>query len=340
MYINRVMFTFPMTKQFYQYRNTLIKWIQNFDAQTTIEWVSKTLQKKGASFYGSFITIGLCSFFISDLTALLLGEWIPDPRMLRFKMNQRNSAQKVKTIESYQVIFSRNLFNSKGMIPGDISEETHLNAPAVKTSLPLNLVGTLILKNELLSIATIEDKATSLVYALRFEDEIPNKIQIFKIEPKKVTFINKNSGKKEYIEIIDDLIMSPRMIQSSPNLGSKASSNETPIEKLSPTQFSVARTEVDKALSNLHNVLTQARAIPNFENGAPAGYKLFQIVPGSIYDKLGLMNGDTLIGLNGEAVNDPGKAFEMLNQLKTSNHLELQIKKDDGKSLNYVYDIR
>jgi general secretion pathway protein C len=69
------------------------------------------------------------------------------------------------------------------------------------------------------------------------------------------------------------------------------------------------------------------------------GYKLFQIVPGSIYDKLGLQNGDIIQGLNGSPINDPGKAFEMLSELKTSSHLELQVKKD-GKVQNKIYDIR
>jgi general secretion pathway protein C len=96
---------------------------------------------------------------------------------------------------------------------------------------------------------------------------------------------------------------------------------------------------VDKALSDINNILTQARAVPNFENGVASGYKLFQIVPGSIYDKLGLQNGDVITGLNGEPINDPGKAFEMMSQLKTSNHLELQVRKEGKPASTYTYDI-
>jgi general secretion pathway protein C len=111
------------------------------------------------------------------------------------------------------------------------------------------------------------------------------------------------------------------------------------IEKIAGNQYNVDRKEVDKALQDLNKVLTEARAVPNFENGVANGYKLFQIVPGSIYDKLGLQNGDVISGLNGAAINDPGKAFEMLSDLKTSNHLELQVQKN-GKVQNYIYDIR
>ena len=87
-------------------------------------------------------------------------------------------------------------------------------------------------------------------------------------------------------------------------------------------------------------VLTEARAVPNFENGVPAGYKLFQIVPGSIFDALGLKNGDTISAINGQSINDPAKAFEMLNELKSgAKNFEITMKRDGRTSTNN-YDIR
>jgi general secretion pathway protein C len=91
-------------------------------------------------------------------------------------------------------------------------------------------------------------------------------------------------------------------------------------------------------LADLNNVLTQARCVPNFENGLPSGYKCFQIVPGSIYDKLGLQNGDTIVGINGQNINDPGKAFEQLSTLKEAKHISLSIKRD-GRPVQLEYDI-
>ena len=104
-------------------------------------------------------------------------------------------------------------------------------------------------------------------------------------------------------------------------------------------RFTVQRDEIEKNLANLNKILTQARAIPHFENGSPAGYKLFQIVPGSIYDKLGLKNGDIIRGVNGEAIKNPQKAFEMLNDFKSLNSVELEIKRD-GNVSNMIYDIQ
>jgi general secretion pathway protein C len=169
---------------------------------------------------------------------------------------------------------------------------------------------------------------------MRIDDEIPNKIRVLKIESKKVVFVNKALNRREYVELPDDARM------QNPAFIPKSSVSAGPgVEKVASTQYNVSRSEVDKALADINNILTQARAVPNFGNGVAAGYKLFQIVPGSIYDKLGLQNGDVISGLNGSPINDPAKAFEMLSELKTSNHLELQVKKD-GKQQTYTYDIR
>jgi type II secretory pathway component PulC len=63
-------------------------------------------------------------------------------------------------------------------------------------------------------------------------------------------------------------------------------------------------------------------------------------VPGSIYDKLGLKNGDTIMGVDGQPINDPAKAFELLGKLKEgASHMELAVKKPDGKTQNLTYDI-
>lgn len=316
-------------------KENLQKAIQNFDPHAALEWVSKTVQKRGTSFYGTLATLTLSAYFIADLTALMLEEYIPDPPITRSNRYESASGQ-TKSVNDYAAIFSRNLFNSQGLIPGEDtgdSPSSDLGGPPTKSTLPLNLVGTLIMSNEALSIATIEDKSLSIVYPVRMDDEVPNKIKIVKVEPKRVVFVNKASGRREYIELPEDL----QNVGQTINIG-RSSAVGSGIEKVAPTQFNVSRSEVDRTLADFNNILTQARAVPNFENGVASGYKLFQIVPGSIYDKLGLQNGDVIAGLNGQPINDPAKAFELLGELKTSNHMELQVKKD-GRQSTYTYDI-
>lgn len=323
-------------------KQKLQRQVQGFDPSMTLDWAGKALQKHGTAFWGKIITIVVSAFFFADLGALFLSRFIPEPppsRPARFAGGPRRGA----TLDDYGAIFSRNLFNSKGIIPGEElpSGPADLGAPPVRTTLPFNLIGTMILKDELRSLATIEDKSANLVYPVRVDDEIPSKARILKIEARRVVFVNTASGRREFVELPEDLagpgarvaLGGPRV---SIGVGGPAGAG---VEQVSPTAFSVSRSEVDRALSDLNNILTQARAVPNFENGLPAGYKLFQIVPGSIYDKLGLKNGDVIAGIDGQTINDPGKAFEALSRLKETNHLDLMIKRD-GRQQTYSYDIR
>ena len=323
-----------------QLRNS--KWLkelqhkaQNFDPAATAEWLNRSFQKRGAAFYGKLVTIVLCTFFLADIAAIVAAKFIPKPPAVR-SVRGLGPSKKYRTVDDFNVVSSRNLFNSQGLIPGEespIGGPQDPGGPAIKTTLPFNLIGTLILRDELRSIATIEDKSAAAVYPVRVQDEIPSKARILKIEANRVTFLNVSSGRREYVDLPEDMGNAPRI-----TLGGVPKPSGPGIEQLSPTQYNISRTEVDKALSDLNNILTQARAVPNFENGAPAGYKLFQIVPGSIYQKLGLKDGDVIAGLNGNPINDPGKAFEMLSQLKESPHMELQVKRD-GRTSTMVYDI-
>lgn len=297
---------------------------------------ASSIQKGGASFYLKAATVLTCAFVYADLAALLLSRYIPEPPPSR-GFRAGGASRHVPSAEDYAAIQGRNLFSSKNLLPG---EETpggpqDPGGPPTKTTLPFTLVGTIILQDELRSIGTIEDKSASMVYPVRVDDEIPQKARILKVEARKVIFLNTASNRREYVDLPEEMsAVNPRITLGAPSGGGGGG-----IEQLSPNQFFVNRGEVDRALADLNNILTQARAVPNFENGLPAGYKLFQIVPGSIYDKLGLRNGDVIAGMDGQPVNDPGKAFEALGRLKETNHLELSIKRD-GKTSNFSYDIR
>lgn len=313
--------------------------VKNIQYLTLLEWASKALQKRGASFFGKLLTVLLCTFFLADVTAILAGRFIPDPPYVR--PVSFISSRKSKVIDDYNTIFTRNLFNSKGLIPGDEAtpgQTQDMGGPPVKTSLPFNLIGTLILEDSSRSIATIEDKSASAVYPVRVDDEIPTKARIIEIDARKVIFVNIGTGRREFVELPEDLdAKNPRI-----TLGSRKgslSSSRSGIDQVTPNSFNIARSEIDKAMADFNNILTQARAIPNFENGLPNGYKLFQIIPGSIYQKLGFQNGDIITQLNGESANDPAKALAALQSLKDQKHYEISGKRD-GRPFTYSYDFQ
>lgn len=272
----------------------------------------------------------------ADLAAFFVEKYIPEPPLSRLRGGGLDGATS-RPFADYQVIISRNLFSSLGRIPGDeVPGAIEQDNEPVKTGLPLTLIGTVILKNEARSVATLDDKGINQVYPVRAEDEIPGKLKILSIQPYKVIFRNLANGRIEFVDMPEDG-NGPKITVGSLS-SRKPPSGDSGVEQVAPNTFNIARTELDKNLSNINEILTQARAIPHFENGQPAGFKLVQIVPGSIYEKLGLKNGDVLKGVNGEPV-DAAKALEMMGSLKTATQLELSVQRD-GKTSNMSYNFR
>jgi general secretion pathway protein C len=299
----------------------------------TLERIIQSVQKRGTPSGLITTSIILCAFFLADVLTLAIDHFIPEPPLFARPLDSiRNSFGPRASIEDYQIIVRRNLFSSEKRVPGGRGKET---GEPVRTSLPISLIGTIILENELKSIATIEDKAASVVLPLRVQDEIPGKLRVTSIRPDRIIFLNLSNQQFEYADLPLDTITAPRLLQ---NGGAKPKTDG--IQQTGAGQFLVPRSEIAKALDNLPTILTQARAIPHFENGVLAGYRLVEIVPNSIYTKLGLSENDIICGLNGQGLMDPGEAMRSLGELKNAKHMEICIKKPNGKQMNYAYDIQ
>ncbi len=310
--------------------------------QDALNWISAALQRRGIGFYGKLLTLILSTYFLSDLAALVAEKWIPEaPIVANFAANRMNFPRRYM-LEDYNAIFGRNLFNSRGVIPGEETQgggSDDQGGPATPTTLPLRLVGTMIFGDERRNLATIEDKSKPDVFAVQTGDEIPTLAKILKIETYKVTFINKNNGKREYVDLPEDKNDRVKRITPVSSIIKPPTASGPGIEQVSASQYVVSRLEIDKALSDWNAILTQARAFPNIENGIAAGYKIVQIVPGSVYDKLGIHNEDVITGVDGQPINDPMKAMQLFEKLKETSHLELQIKRG-GRPSTITYEIR
>lgn len=326
----------PGTKLILKARTKARAWADRLAAVDWRDALERSRSLISGKAYGTYFrlgAIGIAAYFLADTVSLFTDALVPDPPVVPpARVQQKNDRR--KSIEEYAAITSRNIFNSQGLIPDD---GLLGQGPARKSNLPLQLIGTVVLKDELKSIAAIEDKTQNMVFPVRVEDSIDGRIRITKIEHLRVYFINEQSGHLEYIEIVEDVAGLPELrtsVAPKQNAG-----GDEGITTRGENQFDIERATVDKALGNINEILTQARAIPNFENGIPNGYKLIQIVPGSIYEKLGLKNGDVVTRINGDPITDPAKAIQMFGELKSMTHLELSVKRG-GRTQNYSYDIR
>jgi general secretion pathway protein C len=101
----------------------------------------------------------------------------------------------------------------------------------------------------------------------------------------------------------------------------------------------VDRREVQATFADLGRVANQIRAVPNVVEGKPTGYRIFAIEGGSIFDRLGLRNGDVIQRVNTETLTDPARALAALQGLPRERRVTLELVRR-GETRRIEYDIR
>lgn len=276
------------------------------------------------SFLYNSLAIIISAYFVADFLVLAVQPYFPEITPPRPRFQQ---AGEDRSFQRYQPILARNLFNERGLIPNlDVGDG--IDGPPVRTNLPLTLLGVIVVKDPQKSVASVDDKGANQVWAVRPGESMGPNIQVQAVEFDRMIFINKSERRREFVELPKDLIVLSRKASPARPGGISNEGNH----------YNIDRKEIDKVMANFNEVLTQARCLPNMEAGKPAGYRCFQIEKDSIYDKLGMKDDDVICGINGQPVNDPATAFNMLETFKTAPRIELCIKRGN-KTMNLVYDI-
>jgi len=124
---------------------------------------------------------------------------------------------------------------------------------------------------------------------------------------------------------------------AAPPANAAAQPGQNPhIRQISDAQYQIDRSEVDSALDNMNQLFTQIRAVPHFEGGKSVGFRLFAIRQGSIFDQIGLKNGDVIQRINGSDLSDPAKALALFQQLRSESSINMDyLRNKETKSVSY-----
>lgn len=298
--------------------------------------LSKLTPKDIARFHW-LITVSLIiliALLAAKLAAIITGMSFLDLKTKDVPKNKTERTIVEEEIENqrlakYDVIITRNLFNSKNEIPEDILKNIIPGEATKKSNLEIELVGTIVVNDASRSVAAIALKAQKKVEPFVIGDIILSKASVFSIARRKVVLKDLSSGELEYIEMKGDDDVS----------GSSIISSSSGVKQISEGRILLEKSELNKSLSDINGLLSQARAVPNFENGAISGFKLFDILPGSLYQKLGAQNGDVIKSVNGVDIKDPATAMGLFQKLQTTNKLDFVINRN-GENKNFSVEIR
>lgn len=233
-----------------------------------------------------------------------------------------------KTFAYYLPICERNIFDSEkrsSCVQTQTNQPTLIdepepqdpNASPVKSNINAKLKGTTVFGDPNRSFATISESGKSETENYKIDDKILDKARIYKIERNRVFFFN--NGRREYLEIEGPSIYAGSAPSRSP------AANTAGGIKRDGNNITVSRSMVDKTMANMNQVLQDARMVPNFNNGVVDGFKIFGIKSGSIFQQVGLRNGDVINQINGTTVDGLEKALPMLQLLKTQDDFDIGI---------------
>lgn len=299
--------------------------------------------------YLFFIFIGTL-FLAKIATTIIASKLRIDKNLEVAKVNVAFAPTKARVgFDDYKVILDRNVFDSREIAAeaAPTAEPTQLdpNAPAVKTSLNIKLVSTFSVGSgtDKRSTATVmggQGGTTTDTYTVDDEKQFAPGVKITKILPDRIEFINGPRLEFAEIEKFGAAMNTSKPISAldrpAPAAGTPPTGDS--VKQLEQGKFVVDRGELDAALSNLDQLFTEIRAVPQFQGGKASGLKLLSIKGGSIFAKLGLKRNDVLERINGQEM-DMKRGMEIFGQLKDSNRISIDLVRD-GKKTTLEYDIQ
>ncbi|MCO6431869.1 MAG: hypothetical protein J5J00_13500 [Deltaproteobacteria bacterium] len=196
--------------------------------------------------------------------------------------------------------------------------------PAAKppTQLSLQLIGTFISGGQA-PYAIIEDSKKKVQDVFMVSDPIFDQAKLRSIFPDRVEI--EHEGRVEVLKLDDTPDTSVAMKDGVATVGDN--------------EYIVEEAELDKALENLPLLLTQARAVPYFKDGKSIGLRMFAIRSSSIFEKIGLRNGDVLKSINGNNLGDLSQAVKLFERLKEERSLSLILERNNEEK-EFKYQIR
>jgi general secretion pathway protein C len=259
----------------------------------------------------------LSAYLLADTVDAMIGRSLDaSAKVVRPANEERAGIEPRKELSDYSSILERGLFG-EGKGPS--------GSPVQESYSAFTLIGTI--EGESFAGAVLAD-ATNQQAFYRLGQKLADGAQLVSVKRDKVT-LKRPDGSNIEIQIVDDTKI-VNIAKAVPGSG---------VRKVGEGRFMVDQREIASSTENLSQVLTQARALPYMEAGKTVGFRISEIVPGSIYDKIGLANGDVIQRVNSEDVSDPGKFFQLYQGLKDEKRISIDLLRN-GQRQSLNYDVR
>ncbi len=286
----------------------------------------------------------LCCFLAAGLANAWIAEWLAASPGAA-PVSKLSTSQTARTWSDRQTILDRNLFRVSTLLPERSAQnEPDLTAEQLEaTRLPLKLLGTVASSEQGAAYAAIEDGQNHKKIVVRVGERLLDKATVLRIERRRIVL--QHGANREELALDDDQKVPGGGIRragaraaATPPAESTAELRDR-IKRLSESSFQVQREAVDEAVANPAELFSAARILPRYESGAMVGVQLSSIKPGSLFEAIGIQNGDTVTQVNGITVTSPQDTATLLKELTESSEFQVNVLGADGQSRSLTYSI-
>jgi general secretion pathway protein C len=219
-----------------------------------------------------------------------------------------------------EIILTRNLFHSSLDSPELTADQ--LQQELEKSRLPVTLLGTFASSDPNLSRATLMDKEKNETLVVGVGDQIKNSAEVMRIERRRVV-ITENGAPRE-LTFGDDGDAEPLIRRAR-----RTAAAEPPIRR-TESGIAVSRDAIQKSMRDPSELLSQARVIPKYEQGQMVGLQVNAIKPGSLFQEIGLQDGDLITQFNGIAIDSPDQSAKIFQELANASEFNVVVRGADG----------
>ena len=236
--------------------------------------------------------------------------------------------ERPRTWAARQVILDRNLFGSATLapdvVPADDIEDVE------KSQLPVDLLGTFAASDPDLSRATLHDREEKKTLVVGVGDQIKGQALVVRIERRRV-LLRENGAARE-LTLDEDNAPRPVVQRAARSRRSRSrnTASDLPVRQLDNGRFAVSRRDLDEAIANPSDLLSQARILPKFEEGEMVGLQVSSIKEGSVFEEIGLQNGDVITEFNGITIDSPTESTRILQEMSGADEYNLVVLGADG----------
>lgn len=228
-----------------------------------------------------------------------------------------------------QFILERNLFGAQVVADALASIEVDPQEDLQETKLPLRLLGTVASDDQVVASAAIENTADRghQVVRVGYTLEKFSDVVVARIDRGRVVLQN---GKQREELLLDEATARTPSVTRSRRPARKTSRRRTlPRPSPSPQERLEELVQSQKVRGSA-SVFSDARILPKYVSGKMMGVELSQIKSDSLFEKIGLKNGDVVTSINGMLINDPAAQKELLQAFTGAAELVADVTAANG----------